>query len=164
MKKIIIVFVLLLQQYLFANNDTYSNTQSGIAFEYPDYMKMETKSKGERPLKLLFTYGEKPFSVSILFNEVEGVADMNDFIQKEHRKQRDGKYQNEIVEKRYKIDERAEAVEFVRDTPFGTIYYFVFPSNHKLYTFYHLTSKNADPDKQALKAYDVMKKSLKVSH
>jgi len=163
MKTFTLLILLVTFQYtLYADEHSYKDTKSGISFHYPDIVILNKESSKKSPVSAVFTYGTAPFSSSVIYKEIEGSENIQNFIKKEHNAQIKGGYKKDVIEKNTNIDENTETVEWIRKTPFGSIYYFVFPSlkEHKLYAFYHVTSKNADPDQIALKAYELMKKTL----
>lgn len=142
----------------------YENPDIGISFHYPPTLKIDHEKSVKDPLSIAFQYGEPPFAVHILFKEIPGVASLEEFIQEERANQEKAGYRKEVVETSLKIGNNISAVKFVRKSMVGDTHYFVFPSrkSKRLYVFWHTTSKTADPNKKALKAFDEMIKSLKV--
>lgn len=143
----------------------YKNESLGVAFDYPETLVLDKESSREAPLSVVFSSGTSPFAVSVLFKEVMDSSDLEELISNERKKQENGSYRGEIDENRYLIQGKIPAIEFVRNAEIGTIYYFVFPSPkaNKLVAFWHTTSEAADPDRNAVKAYEIMRESLKIS-
>jgi len=143
----------------------YEDKSLGIAFYYPQALTIDKNASREAPLSVVFNHGQIPFVASILFKEIAGTGDLEEFIKMERQRQEQGGYKNEVQENRYLINQKMSAIEFVRESEIGTIYYFVFPSvkTGKLMAFWHTTSDIADPDRETVKAYQVMRKNLEIS-
>ena len=142
----------------------YENKNIGISFCYPPTLTINGEKSVKDPLSIVFQYAEPPFAVHILFKEIPGVTNLEDFIQEERAHQEKAGYRTEVRETRHRIGNNISAVKFVRKSVIGEIHYFVFPSHKSklLYAFWHTTSKTADPDKKALEALYEMIKSLKI--
>lgn len=140
----------------------YRNEEIGIAFNYPKSFAIDKAQSKPEPLSVVFAYGEPPFSLHVLFKEITHPNTLEAFIAQEREQQATGGYTHEVKEKRYQIKGDIFAIEFIRTSEIGTIYYFVFPSlrTNKLFAFYHVTSKVADPNETAVKGYRLMRDSL----
>lgn len=144
----------------------YQNQYLGVAFDYPSTLTIDEKNSKEVPLSVVFNYGQSPFAVSILFKEIMGSNNLEEFIRNERKEQEVGGYRDQIEENKYTIEGKIFAIEFIRTSKMRTIYYCIFPSQKmdKLLAFWHMTSKIADPDENAVNAYRIMIKSLKISN
>ncbi|MFQ5541644.1 MAG: hypothetical protein ACE5E2_02350 [Candidatus Binatia bacterium] len=143
----------------------YHNREIGVSFSYPKTLTIDDNSSKEKPLSVVFRYGTLPFTVSILFKELPGTNHLEEFITQERKAQNAGGYRDQIKEKRYQIEGGIPAIEFIRTSEIGTIYYFVFPAQklRKLFALWHTTSKVADPQENAVKGYKIMIHSVKVT-
>jgi hypothetical protein len=158
-----LILITQLSVFLYAKETLhYTNKTAGVTFVYPGILTIDEKSSTETPLSVVFSYGEAPFSVSILFKEVKPSTTLKKFTSQEKKAQKDGNYKNEIEEKLYMKNENMLAIEFIRRSAIGTIYYFVFPSpkTGTLFALWHLTSRSADPDENAVKAYETMRDDI----
>ena len=169
MKKVIVLLSILLlaAESLSAegnDQDDYRNEEIGIAFNYPESFAIDDANSRIDPFSLVFTYGDPPFSVHVLFKEITHANTLEAFVTQERKGQETGGYSHEVQENTYQIREGVSAIEFIRVSAIGTIYYFAFPSPKvkKLFAFYHVTSKVADPDEAAVEGYKLMRDSLDV--
>ncbi len=167
MKKFLIFLCMLFAGAGFSaaqEQEVYDNPETGVSFTYPSSLKINGGVSEEKPLNIIFEYGESPFVVHILFKELTEVGGLEEFIDKERKSEEDGGYRDQMTENKYEVEGGIPAMEFVRSAPVGEIYYFVFPvqESGKLFAFWHMTSKTADPQGNALKAYRVMISSLKI--
>jgi len=146
------------------DQNDYRNEEIGIAFNYPEGFVIDDTNSRMDPLSVVFAYGDPPFSVHVLFKEVTHANTLEAFITQERKEQEIGGYSHEVEENSHQIREDVSAIEFIRASAIGTIYYFVFPSPKakKLFAFYHVTSKVADPDEIAVDGYKLMRDSLEV--
>ena len=143
----------------------YLNEETGVSFSYPKTLAIDNNNSTKDPLSVVFEQGTSPFAVHILFKELTGTTHFEEFIMKERRDQKAGGYRDQIKERKHTIDGKYSAIEFIRTSEMGTIYYFVFPAqkSRKLFALYHVTSKVADPQGDAIKAYHAMINSLRIS-
>jgi hypothetical protein len=144
----------------------YQHQSLGVTFNYPDTLTIDKENSKQDPLSVVFRCGQPPFATSIFFKEVMNSSNLEEFIQNERRGQEKGGYRDQIEEKKYTIGADIPAIEFIRTSEVGTIYYYIFPSqkSDKLLAFLHMTSKIADPDEKAVEAYRNMRESLKISN
>ena len=171
MKKVICFIIgslLLLSPLLLEASDVkkYQDESLGVTFDYPNILTIDEESSKAAPLSVVFNYGQPPFAVSILFKEVTDSNNLESFIENERKAQEIGGYRTQIEENKFTIDGKISAIEFIRASEIGTIYYFIFPSQkkNKLLAFWHVTSEIADSNKNAVKAYKMMRDSLKISN
>jgi hypothetical protein len=171
MKKAVILISFLLLAVNFsalesADSKEYQNQSLGVTFNYPNPLTIDEKNSRQDPLSVVFNYGQPPFAVSILFKEVMGSTNLDEFIIKERQGQEAGGYRAQIEENKYTIEGKISAIEFIRTSEMGTIYYYIFLSqkSDKLLAFWHMTSKIADPDEKAVEAYRIIRESLKISN
>ena len=145
--------------------NNYRNKEIGIGFNFPKSFAIDGANSKIDPLSLVFTYGVPPFAVHVLFKEITHTNTLEEFVTQERKGQETGGYSHEVIEKSHRIGEDTTAIEFVRASDIGTIYYFVFqcPKVKKLFAFYHVTSNVADPDEVAVEGYKLMRDSLEVS-
>jgi hypothetical protein len=143
-------------------DDTVEYTFSDVSFEYPASLAIENQTIEEGPLTVSFTHGKPPFSINVIFKEISNVTDIPSLIKQERQEQDNGGYRDQVQENTFNIQDNIDGVEFVRTTKYGAMYYFAFPSTKekKLYSFRHMTSDMADPDRKALEAYHIMKNGL----
>jgi len=177
MKKVIILISFLLfgasvSTLEGADLKKYQNQSLGVTFDYPNAFAIDENNSKDVPLSVVFSYGQAPFAVSILLKEVMDSNNLEEFIKNESKDQRAGGYIAQIKENKYTIEGKIPAIEFIRTSEIGTIYYFIFPSQKadKLLAFWYITNKIvtskiiADLDENTAKAYRIMKESLKISN
>lgn len=143
----------------------YVNHDLGIRFSYPENVTLDLANVSESPLNVPFVCGEPPFEVTIVLKDT-GVEDsVSDFLSAEHEQQKAGGYFGEVVEEKHRLPDGRSAVELVRKTPIGTIYYFVFevPKTPGVAGLWLVTSDAADPEGNAVEAYTMMRDSLSVA-
>jgi hypothetical protein len=140
----------------------YENPALGVSFNYPGTLTVDKSRSQENPLSVVFSYGQPPFATSILFKEVAHSTSLDEFVENERKIQQEEGYQVQVEERSYVIQDKISAVEFVRTSEMGKIYYTVFPSQTSggLLAFWHMTSKAADPDEYTVEAYKIMIESL----
>lgn len=143
----------------------YKNPSLGISFSHPDSVTPDMSNANKEPYKLPFTYGEPPFSVSVLLKDTGVTGKLKNFLKREHAEQKSGGYVGQVQEKNYTLASGQKAVELVRKTKYGTIYYFVFPTpkTKKIMALWLMSSSTADPEGQTIAAYKAMRDSLSLS-
>jgi hypothetical protein len=143
----------------------YLNEEIGVSFSYPKTLTINDNNSTKDPLSVVFVHGTSPFAVHILFKEITETNNLEEFIIKERKDQEDGGYRDQIKEKKHTIGGKYSAIEFIRTSEIGKIYYFVFPAekSKRLFAFWHATSKITDPQGEAIKAYNAMINSLKIA-
>jgi hypothetical protein len=148
-----------------AHAATYSNADLGIVFTYPDKVKQDSANASVAPLRIPFTAGTPPMSVSVLFKDTGVKGTLNDFLTREHAQQKTGGYFGQVQEHSHQLASGQHGVELIRPSKYGTLYYFVFPApkTGQIMAFSLMTSDVGDPTGEALKAYNQMKGSLNVS-
>jgi hypothetical protein len=149
-----------------ANGAEYHNPDLGIAFTYPDSIKRDSANISTAPLKIPFTAGTPPMSVSVLLKDTGSIGTLDDFITREHAEQKSGGYFGQVEEHKHQLASGQHGIELIRQTKYGTIYYFVFPTpkTGKIMALHLMTSEIGDPTGEALKAYNQMKGSLHVAN
>lgn len=142
----------------------YHNNKIGVSFNYPKKLTIDRKSSKKDPLSVVFVYGTTPFAVHILFKELTGTNNLEEFIMKERKEQVTGGYRDQIKEMKHFIEGKYPAIEFIRTSEMGKIYYFVFPvqKSRKLFALWHVTSQIADPQGDAVKGFYTMINSLQI--
>ncbi len=140
----------------------YKNVGLGLSFSYPDSIHLDMSNPDKDPYNIPFTYGKPPYSLSILLKDTGSVGNISTFLKTEHARQKAGGYAGEVQEKHYKLSSGHKAVELIRTTSHGTIYYFVFPTlkTKKIMGLWLMSSPAADPRGNAVTAYKAMRDSL----
>jgi hypothetical protein len=142
----------------------YSNEEIGVSFSYPKTLSINNYMSTKSPLSVVFMHGTPPFAASILFKEITETNNLEEFIMKERKDQEADGYRDQIKEQKHTIGGKYSAIEFIRTSEIGNIYYFVFlaQKSKKLFAFWHVTTEVADPQGEAIKAYNAMINSLKI--
>jgi hypothetical protein len=127
----------------------YSNADLGVFFTHPDNVVQNAPMSAD-PLKIPFTYGKPPMSVYVLLKDTGVKGSLEDFIRREHP---------------YTLPSGQHTVEIIRKTPYGTTYYLPFstPRTGQVMALWLMTNSDADPNGEALKAYNQMKATLNVA-
>ncbi len=147
-----------------ADHLVYENPDIGVSFQYPSTVAIDHKQSTQKPLRVAFQYGTPPFALHILFKEIPKHEKLDTFIQEERGNQEQGGYRHEVTESHLTIGNNIQSIRFLRKSPFGDMHYIVFqsPSLKKLFGFWHVTSRGADPNKKAVDALETMLRSLRV--
>ena len=143
----------------------YKNPSLGISFSHPESVKLDMSNAHKDPYKIPFTYGEPPFSISVLLKDTGVTGKLSNFLKREHSEQKKGGYAGQVQEKNYTLTSGQKAVELIRKTKYGTIYYFVFstPKTDKIMALWLMSSSTADPEGHTISAYKAMRDSLSLS-
>ena len=143
----------------------YHNATQGVSFTHPDIAVLDNASGSDTSAKIPFTIGEPPFNVSVLLKNTGFHGSIDEFMAKEHQQQKDGGYAAEMTEKAVPLASGETAYELTRVTPYGTIYYFIFPilKSDEIMALWLMTSPDADPENKAYAAYTEMRDSLTIS-
>jgi hypothetical protein len=142
----------------------YSNADLGVFFTHPDNVVQNAPMSAD-PLKIPFTYGKPPMSVYVLLKDTGVKGSLEDFIRREHAEQKAGGYSASVEEHPYTLPSGQHTVEIIRKTPYGTTYYLPFstPRTGQVMALWLMTNSDADPNGEALKAYNQMKATLNVA-
>jgi hypothetical protein len=140
----------------------FTHADSGATFVVPEGLAHDAKSSRDKPFSAAFTKGKPPFSSSVLFKEVSKELTLEAWTKEEKARWKKGGYEKEVTLSSVKVGEQ-KAVMILRKSRFGELHYLVFasPKNKRLYAFWHMTSKTADPKKVCAAALQSMAKSLK---
>lgn len=164
MKRVVFLFICLLNLSLFGSESSYLYKPAGVSFKYFGLLENKSVEKS-KPLSIVFQAGETPFTVSVFFKRVIYGGSLESYIKNEKLNANKGAYEKELSIQNVS-NHSISAYEIRRKSIIGKIYLFVFQSkkdNH-LYTFW-MTERSSlqDETEQALKAYTLMKKSLVLS-
>ena len=144
----------------------YKNDALGVSFQYPDTLTLDSSNSSKSPLKIPFSYGKAPMNTSVLFKDTGIDGPLEAFMKAEHERQKNGGYFGQVKEEFQTLPSGQKAVQLTRKTALGTIYYFIFPikGNSKTMALWHMSNDMADPNGEAVKAFNVMKQSLNVQN
>jgi hypothetical protein len=143
----------------------YKNPALGISFSHPDSVKLDMSNANKDPYKIPFTYGEPPFSISVMLKDTGVTGELSNFLKREHSEQKKGGYAGQIQEINHTLASGQQAVELIRKTKYGTISYFVFPTpkTNKIMALWLMSSSTAGPEGHTIAAYKAMRDSLSLS-
>jgi len=139
----------------------FSHADSGVSFVVPPSLAHDAKASREKPFSAVFTKGKPPFNTSVHYKQVSEKQSLEDWIKAEKVQAKKRGVEKELTWTPTKVGGH-KAILLVRKSRFGEIHYLVFasPKNKRLYGFWHMTSKNADPKRECVAALQSMAKSL----
>ena len=163
MRKLTFIVFILLSTSLSAEIPNYDYASAGVSFSYSG-LKNDHKSGRDEPLSVVFVSGEKPFSVSVHFNEVTHAGSLETFMAIEKAKQKAEGYISEVKTTKIALN-GSSAYEIIRTSNVVKIRWFIFESkrDNKLYSFWLVESSTLKKENNnAISGYESMKSTLKL--